>query len=513
MSSVFKEPYYSFSTSEEAEERIQKIYEHYCDRFAVISGTSMDFRVKDYDRRYPERDDYDYNCFTHYWLEETDFVFNGAEKIPIKGLDYDSIDDFYHGLCVVGKEGKYGLVDLNFNLILGLYYKRLDRFVLFKNLNEPICRVYYTDDETGWVDRNGRFLVDIGKSMNKKDPLSSMGRVPSDNVIWAYKSACKWVRVELKSPSFGYEPAYSFYDVDSQIFTPALFEAGKNNIGAESDYVNGMGIIKDHNSGLFGAVDINGRISVPIRYDKLSRFSDKGVAVFCEGAKDVIEHHSPALYLSFKYKKGGKWGALNSLGEVLFPARYDYAYGYSEGLAAVNLSGNHYVYLCQNPGFYLDDSIPRDIREVSFVPWFMGGKWGFVDENGNECIPIQYDKVSSFRNGISIVNKGGRWMGGSLRNPYDLPKYSQRRPTFIDGQYGIINKKGELIVPLIYSTLIWDDDTLDPTYLRGTVGGELIEEDDQYYILNPEKEVYLSPDGKVIEEFIYDGTGDMKWPL
>lgn len=515
VSSATKELVRSFSVLEEAEEKIQQIYDKYSNRIELISGTTRDFQVKDHDRRYPESNEgfiYD-NCLVHYWLEETDYVYNGTEKICISGLDYDSIDDFYYGLSVVGKYGKYGLIDLNFNLVLGLYYKSINQFVFDKTLCEPICSVRYTDEEKGWVDQKGRFIVIMGKPTNKKELLLSTGRIPSDNVIWAYKSNCRWFRVELKHPSFGYESAYSFYDVESQSIAPALLQEGKHVFFAESDYINGLGIIKDRKTKKVGAINMNGIISVPVKYDELSSFSDNGIAVFCEDAKDVVEHFTPARYLDFKYKKGGKWGAIYENGEVRIPAKYDHAYAFSDGLAAVNLGGEYYIYLGQEPSFYLDSFIPQSLREMSFSRWFMGGKWGFVDENGNECIPIQYDKVSSFYNGISIVNKGGRWIGGSLQNSHDSPRYIQQMPTFIEGKYGIINKKGELIVPMIYSSLFWDDNTPNPTFLHGLIGGELMEEDGQYYIVAPEKEVYISPEGKVIEEYSYENAYNLRWPV
>ena len=506
-SSVSKEIVGSFSALEEAEERLQQLYDQHC----PVSGGPKDFQVTVHDRHFPDMDNSYDNCMVHYWLQEMDFVYNGTEKVYINDLEYDSIDDFYHGLSVVSKYGKYGLIDLNFNLVLGLYYKKINRFVIDDTLNEPICRVCYTDEEKGWVDRNGRFIVIIGKPKNKEELLSLMGRVPSDNVIWAFKSECNWVRVELKKPSFDFDSAYSFYNVKSQSFAPALLQGGKHILFADSNFINGMAIIKSRISGKVGAINMDGKISVPVIYDNLSPFSSNGVAVFREGAREVVEHHSPAHYLNFKFKEGGKWGAINEMGEVQFNAQFDYAYAFSDGLAAVNLGGKYYVYLHQQPWFYLDDAIPRYIKEESFVPWFMGGKWGFVDTQGKECIPIQYDRVYSFRNGIAIVNIGGKWSGGSLRNKYDIPTYGHRRPIFLGGNYGLINKEGELVASLIYSSMHYDDSP-NPSYIYGTIGGTLIEEDDEYLIEDPEKVVYFSLDGKITDEETPAGEG-IRWPV
>ena len=131
--SVIKELVGSYSVYYDAEEKLLSIYEDTCNnRHATISGTTIDFQFESWDYRFLK--DLYYNCIVHYWIEEIHFVNNGAEKIDISGLDYDSIDDFFFGRSVVAKKGKYGLIDVNFNLILGLYYKRITRFMIEPNI-------------------------------------------------------------------------------------------------------------------------------------------------------------------------------------------------------------------------------------------------------------------------------------------------------------------------------------------------------------------------------------------
>ena len=38
-----------------------------------------------------------------------------------------------------------------------------------------------------------------------------------------------------------------------------------------------------------------------------------------------------------------------------------------------------------------------------------GGLWGFVDINGYEIIPTQFEYVGIFMNGTALVNYGGNW--------------------------------------------------------------------------------------------------------
>ena len=69
------------------------------------------------------------------------------------------------------------------------------------------------------------------------------------------------------------------------------------------------------------------------------------------------------------------------------------------------------------------DDIEHGVEDGTFAVK-KNGLWGFIDIEGNEIITPQYEKYSSFKNGIAIVRKN--------RNS------------------GYINKKGEEITPLKY---------------------------------------------------------------
>ena len=49
---------------------------------------------------------------------------------------------------------------------------------------------------------------------------------------------------------------------------------------------------------------------------------------------------------------------------------------------------------------------PQDDPEHEYV---VGGKWGFIDKQGNEVIPLEYDSIANYRhfeNGKALVSKG-----------------------------------------------------------------------------------------------------------
>lgn len=81
---------------------------------------------------------------------------------------------------------------------------------------------------------------------------------------------------------------------------------------------------------------------------------------------------------------------LKTTGEILIPAKYDYAWPFREGLAHVRSNG----------------------------------KFGFVDKLGKEVIPLKYDLADFFREGLTIVE--------------------------LDAKYGFIDKSGNVVIPFKY---------------------------------------------------------------
>ncbi len=88
------------------------------------------------------------------------------------------------------------------------------------------------------------------------------------------------------------------------------------------------------------------------------------------------------------------------------------------------------------------DSVHHELRKVvlgtssqrkygfynMYYPDESNGKWGFVDNTGKLVIPMEYDYVSDYRGGYSVVLKDGRW--------------------------GLIDMDGDIVVPIEYDDII-----------------------------------------------------------
>ena len=95
-------------------------------------------------------------------------------------------------------------------------------------------------------------------------------------------------------------------------------------------------------------------------------------------------------------------GVANMKGQVIVKPKYDAIFPYYEGLAAVAVG-------CKTVR-------PQDDPEHEYV---VGGKWGFIDKQGKEVIPLEYDSIANYRhfeNGKALVLKGKKFFQINHRN-------------------------------------------------------------------------------------------------
>lgn len=141
--------------------------------------------------------------------------------------------------------------------------------------------------------------------------------------------------------------------------------------------VNRIVVAKDGN---YGVIDKTNKTIVPF-----------------DGKYQTIEAYSEGMAPVTNAK--GKWGFIDLNGVETAKPQYDYLQGgfasvdgFSEGLAAVGVT--------------------------------MKGqdKWAFIDKNDHVIIPLEYDEVRSFSEGLAGVCKGDKW--------------------------GFLDKTGKMVIPL-----------------------------------------------------------------
>ena len=161
----------------------------------------------------------------------------------------------------------------------------------------------------------------------------------------------------------------------------------------------------------FGFIDITGRVIVPPIFEGAGDFSDGRAAV----------------------RSGGLWGFIDRNGALVVPHMYQNAGDFVEGLAAVRYE-DRWGFIDRN-GAMVVPAVHDDVGDFSegFAVIRSGDLFGFINRSGNIVVPAQFEMVSNFSGGVAGVGRGSnRW----------------------DGEWGLINTSGELIVPMQHS---WND--------------------------------------------------------
>lgn len=141
---------------------------------------------------------------------------------------------------------------------------------------------------------------------------------------------------------------------------------------------------------------------------------------------DALKKENPYFVYTdaYAFEENKKFGFKNAKGEILIPAKYDGAWGFSEGLAMVKLNG----------------------------------KFGFIDEDDDVIIPIKYDEAMHFSEGLARVQVDKKYgfidqKGNSVISPiYEKAESFAEGLTpvaFVD-KYGFIDKKGNVVIDFKY---------------------------------------------------------------
>jgi uncharacterized protein YfaP (DUF2135 family) len=295
---------------------------------------------------------------------------------------------------------------------------------------------------------------------------------------------------------------------ENKIYEWGLIDAdGGETVSPRYDVIGGFleGRAAVKKAGLWGFIDESGNVAIDIQYEDLKDVQDP--VLYAYAVRDP-ENVLRGFYGGFApVKKNGAWGYIDANGNPLGGGFvYQDLWYFSEGYATVEIdrkyglinSNGHYVI---EPNVAGSDGINYDVvrpiyeglaganwngrtsrgvvnKDGRLVIWFdpeqidlvqdyreglasvrrhIDGipKWGFIDRSGNIVIPIQYDSVSVFIDGVSRVSNGGK--------------------------LGLIDESGRTLLPIAYDEIGEFSD--DIAYVRqndriGFVrrGGEILRE-------------------------------------
>lgn len=306
---------------------------------------------------------------------------------------------------------RYGLIDTNGKLIVP-YLKDIDNIGYFQGGRAIVM----TNDKRGYIDRNGKLVI------SKKYDTA-------ENFCEGY--AHVGIRIAVGIYLYGF-----INDQGAEVVPLIYSDAG--------DFHEGLAYVQD-SKGKYGFVDAKGQVIVPMIYDEVRDFSEGITAVRVGNRWGYIDAKGEVV-LDFQFQcAGAKSGGLmfvnatetpettsnpdvihlfshfkciNPAGETVIPDFYSDYGGFSHGLAVISdynsyKKGTDLFLINQKGQSVLDVSgysvygMPNEGRINVYKP---GVGRGYLDMDGKEVIPCQYEYATDFKEGLAIVenDKGER---------------------------------------------------------------------------------------------------------
>ena len=304
----------------------------------------------------------------------------------------------------------------------------------------------------------------------------------------------------------------------------------------------------------YGVVSEKGTIILPLKYSFIDSnkngytvtLNDK-TGLFNSEGKEIIPISYHWIYtdkiddnIPIVAELDGKEGYINTKNEWVIPPTYRDAFAFRQGLAKVREVRDYiYINLKGEPviqDFDADVIEPSDNtyivgvrKECKYMVYDLngnlldtynllrnnwsddaifavkkGGKWGYIDGYGKVIIPLEYEEVRNFSEGLAAVRKDGKWGYINLKNEVVIPIEFTNRGVgsfknggaeyYTDRGAGLINLKGEIIAEPKYNSI---------EYIKGNVA--IVSFDGYNYLYDFVKEKKLKRLEEIrIEEVLID---------
>lgn len=270
---------------------------------------------------------------------------------------------------------------------------------------------------------------------------------------------------------------WGYSDRQKNIIIPCQFEDARFFIGD---------LAKVKQNGQWGLVDLEGKLFLSCEYDLVYSDTKRGRLVVALGVDSTGQggkwgylpryrgKHPDMKYdlirecnipYSLGVNQGGKWGMINRSGKVKIPIQYelerveDHQFE-DEVLLESSLSTR---FLPSRTSRYLKLNFEQGKARVRYK-----GKWGYINTFGNPIIPLEYDFIGSFQDGLAcvVVKTSEGYKTGFINeeNLFVIPpsydfaspeyKYLQFNEGLVQvsrqGKWGYVDGRNRIVVPFRY---------------------------------------------------------------
>ena len=408
--------------------------------YSWIKADPGDFNIKKYFiATKPENGVFDMN------LDDDKYGIIDNKGNTILDFEYDYVHETENGSFEVKKNGYYGYVDITGKEIIPIKYKRIEF------ASENFVALSKDGQKWGYVTTDGKFLTPFNYTSaghfkngyavveinNKSGVIDNTGKLiikPKYDHISVAPNGLFEVSINNK---------IGFLNSKGKAVVPVVYKSVNSN----KMYEEGLVAIQNEDS-MWGFLDGNGKVAIPFIYSEARNFvngvayvvkDDKSFYIDKTGKetlpfnidssknKDLLSKLK--IYDKYYYNNGafyvekdGYHGVLDMSGNIVVPLKYDRVYVVENGLYKVENSNNRYLFYDKSGK--LITNTPYDYA------FFTGDKFiqvsqmrknptandytvydldeGLIDNKGNVIIPLVYDRLEYHANGYFIVTKDSR---------------------------------------------------------------------------------------------------------
>jgi hypothetical protein len=425
-------------------------------------------------------------CYVLFFMAFAKMGF-GQESIDIATKDaawrkqYKKVGKFSEGLAyVVDEKLKMGFVNEQGILVIPMVYQMLSYFdEFFNNFS------------------NGQALI-----ANEKYLYGSINAKGDTVVPFIYKQLEVWSKTPcILGIQYNYQGFYGAINCKGDTIIPMDYEQltrieNTTNFIAQKD--EKKGIITQNNKILLpfesqdifvmannkvrvvknnrqGILDEQANIKIPIEYEELYFSLESQYIIAKKAEKYGLIDHNNKTHLAFDYamltrmdkgqfvaQKKDKVGVIDSLGKTIIPFDYTHIAQQYQNLLYANKDQKKYLIFSKKKIFeikhYDIDMLKEGTAWVGIC--LPNGKCGFLDLNGNEVIPFEYQSYHDFdKNTAAILRKNNKFglidsqngmllpfIYDSLSNIYVIKNYQKYYYARKDGKVGFIDKNEKTIL-------------------------------------------------------------------
>gem|GEM_PF-526337 len=322
-------------------------------------------------------------------------------------------------------------------------------------------------------------VLDMSKRKISLDGLNFLRNMMGNVVESTYEK--DYLQPILKAGYWG------FCNKNLEVIIPCIYST-------VNEFTYGLACVKY--KGKYGYINLLGEVTIPFQYNYATKF-DKGLA-------HVLTEKGGAYFIdisgNIKIDAQGMRCYDYSLNDGIIqisPPHEGYPAGYinENGDQIFELGELTQQFSCgrgvteSSHGYRVYNRFGKRIQLKNDYDWInpyseylalvcSNDKYGFIDVNGNEIVPLKFDEAHSFSEGLAAVCINKKWGFINNSGAICIPLKFDKANSFENGKsvvrignyYGMISKIGEELIPVKYDILNIHSDGFIASKLNGKWG-------------------------------------------